>query len=237
MSRMIFSFGRSHVARDAERLALLTAEYESLRVESMESFRTAQSIIQWTLATYGVLFGAGFIALQANVTPAFRVVSDFGAILIFAALPGFVTAATWQWLGEITRMERVGAYLRGFEEALVPRSGPVRAWPRSLAWETFLGGTAKASGNKRKIPYVGTACMFAGILIAPIWLSAHAQTAFLAAHPDWIWIQPGFWVWDIGIAVVFFAVSLRLGFAVQKLGGQRYDIEREELVDVREGRD
>jgi hypothetical protein len=221
----------SRRSRETERVALLTAEYQSLRVESMESFRTAQSIIQWTLATYGVLFGAGFIALQADVDTPFRSVADIGAVIIFAALPGLVTAATWQWLGEITRMERVGAFLRGFEHSLV-RTATNPAWPQSLTWESFLGGSATSGGHKRQIPYLGTACMFAGILLAPIWLSAHVQTAFLAAHPDWQWIQPLFWIWDIGIGVVFFGVSAWLGLSVRKLGRQRFEPVTGTLVDV-----
>jgi hypothetical protein len=225
-------FSRRYVAAETH-VALLAAEYESVRAESIESFRTAQSIIQWTLASYGVLFGAGFLTMQVDIAPQFRFTADLGTVVIFAALPGLVTAATWQWLGEITRMERAGAYLRGLEAALRKHRQPKAPWPYVLNWETYLRGTTSKGAKrdyKRHAPYLGTAMMFGGITAVPLVLSGYLQTAFLACHHGQGWWQPIFWVWDIGIAVTFLTVSITLGLDVVKLGSKRYDAATDGLV-------
>jgi predicted MFS family arabinose efflux permease len=215
--------------------SLLLSEYQSVRAEAIDSFHTSQSIIQWTLATYGVLFGAGFLALDAEVPSGYTEALRIGTILIFAAIQGIVAAAAWQWLGEITRMERAGAYLRGLENAV--RSTPhlsIAGLPGPLNWETFLSRRRKRSHtkdprplNKRLAPYVGTALMFGGAHFAPLLIAVPLQQEWIHLHPtDWLWP----WLlygYDIVIGVLFMWVSISLGVDVIRLGKRRWNFTTE----------
>jgi hypothetical protein len=206
-------------------MPLFLAEYQSVRLESVQSFENAQSIIKWSLATYGVLFGAGLIAATQPTETEFAPLLKYASLVIYSILlPGLVCVATWQWLGEITRMERVGVYLRGLERAVrnATEAGEIDTFPgiaSPLGWETFLFGKKKA--KKRSFPYVGSAGMFGGAFLsslafASFWLVDVYQGD---TSCDWAW-----WLIPmIGIFVLFLTVSLVTGLKVVRLGGDIFD--------------
>lgn len=212
--------------------ALTAAEYSSVRAESLQSFATSQSIIQWSLATYGLLFGAGLVAIGNDVSEALQDAVPWMAAIIYGLLlPGLICAASWSWIGEIRRMERAGAYLRGFEQQMrkVTSTGTASiAGP--LNWESFL---VQAS-VKGWAPYLGTAMLFFGGILTSeffcgIWLSRIVATE----RWDAAWFQvAGFWaIVGSGTALVIFFLweSFRSGMAVVRLGRQYYDIASQEL--------
>lgn len=206
-----------------------------MRAESVQSFANAQSIIQWSLATYGVLFAGALVLLTQSVEPANSSFRDVAILLIFTVLlPGLICAATWQWLGEITRMERVGMYLRGLERHL---NNNANYNPRlvindapSLHWETFLNSEGRA--RKRNAPYVGTAAMFAGALLVSLSLAGVWQSRLFGGEwwsfPTVLWPATG-----ILLGVIFFVVSLLLGRSVVVMGNERYNFttRRVEKID------
>lgn len=210
---------------------LLVQEYASVRAEAIQSFENSQSIIQWSLATYGVLFGAGLIASRQEGSQTANDFVAYAALVIFSlVLPGLVCAATWQWLGEITRMERTGVFLRGLEHAL-RSAGHAQLSPGlrfALNWETFLVG---GPGRKRLAPYLGTAIMFAGSLLSSVafafmWLWSHfgAETW---RFPNVAWI-----IAATSILVLYFWVSLTLGVSVLRLGRQQYDFGTGDVISI-----
>ena len=212
---------------------LIVEEYRSLRTESIQSFQNAQSIIQWSLATYGVLFGAALVALSQDLTGPVQSFVAYASLIIFTFLiPGLVCAATWQWLGEITRMERVGVFLRGFETNL-RQAGLHQTIPglRSpLNWESFLAGGTR--GRKRTAPYLGTAFMFGGsfcvsLIFAFVWHSIYfnGRQYFF---PEFIWLIGG-----ICIFILYVWVSVAMGVAVIKLGKKRYDMKSDKNISTK----
>lgn len=215
---------------------LLQSEYVSLRAESVQSFASAQSIIQWSLATYGVLFGAALVVLSRETDPAAKAFNDNAVLLIFTVLlPGLMCAATWQWLGEITRMERVGMYLRGFERHLALQesqgsSVPANSRPGPLHWETFLN--SEGGARKRNAPYVGTAAMFAGAFLSSLLLAGFWQ---LSLFGDTWWHLPFiFWpILSILFIAAFFGVSFMLGRSVIMMGKERYNFDSRQVEKIK----
>lgn len=206
-------------------MSLVVAEYQSVRLESVQSFENAQSIIKWSLATYGVLFGAGLVAATRTTLPEFVPLIGYASLVIYSILlPGLVCVASWQWLGEITRMERVGVYLRGMERAIrnAVDSGEIDTFcgiASPLGWETFLSGSGKS--RKRILPYVGAAGMFAGAFLssfafASFWLAAVYEGQ---ANGAWAW-----WLVPIVVLfVLFFTASIVMGIKAMHLGGDIFN--------------
>lgn len=219
--------------------ALAVAEYESIRAESLQSFVTSQSIIQWSMATYGVLFGAGLLAASSDVSETLQSTVEWMAVLIYGLLlPGLVCAAAWSWIGEIRRMERTGVYLRGFErrtrvETKLNASSSVVA---PLNWETFLAGTANAKSPPVKgwAPYIGTSLLFGGGLGASVvffyfWID---RVASVSASE----VGGGIWTLIIVNAlliVAFVGVCIHSGLGVVKLGNQYYDMKKRAVRWIR----
>jgi hypothetical protein len=214
------------------------AEYASIRTESIQSFATSQSIIQWSLATYGVLFGAGLLAANSGISKDLApTVAWMAAVIYGALLPGLICAAAWSWIGEIRRMERTGAYLRGVETHLrqeTKRSSSSVVGP--LNWETFLAGdpSTKGSGIKGWAPYLGTAMLFGGSILASViffffWM-------FVIVEGGW---NPGVWlliVTDAALLSTFVIVGVYTGVGVVWLGNQYFDLQNRRLLPWRTGR-
>lgn len=217
---------------------IAVAEYSSIRSESIQSFATSQSIIQWSLATYGVLFGAGLLAANNEIADDLApTVSWMAAIIYGALLPGLVCAAAWSWIGEIRRMERTGAYLRGVELHLgreTIRSSSSVVGP--LNWESFLAGdrSVKSSSIKGWAPYLGTAMLFAGSIFASILFFFFWMYKILEA--GW---TPGVWVLfatDALLLLIFVVVCVHTGIGVVWLGNQYFDLQSRGLVPWRPSR-
>lgn len=210
--------------------ALAVAEYESIRAESLQSFVTSQSIIQWSMATYGVLFGAGLLAASSDVSETLQSTVEWMAVVIYGLLlPGLVCAAAWSWIGEIRRMERTGVYLRGFErrtrvETKLSASSSVVA---PLNWETFLAGTANAVSPPVKgwAPYIGTSLLFGGgfgasVVFFYFWID---RIASVSGAGGGIWTLM---IVDALLILAFLGVCIHTGLGVVKLGNRYYDMTK-----------
>lgn len=204
--------------RDAG-VQLLVAEYQAVRNEILESFKLTQAIIQWSLAIYGVGFGAGFVALTEATKTSNPFLQWMVAVMFGLLLPGLMWAASFHWLGEITRMERAGSYVRGLEFQFRSAefsigSGSV---PRPLNWERHL------SENKRWLPYFAVAALFGGTFLVALGVSV-----------SWMMYAWGLDYWPIigGVAtfLIYVVTAAWIGVRIKNLGRQRYDFERESLV-------
>lgn len=132
--------------------ALLVQEYASLRSESLSAKQNQQTILQWTLATVGIVIAAG-IAAAAGLKD-LDAVGRFGlnlatTVLVGALVPVVVSCAFGIWMGELFRMERAGQFLRDREVAW--SGGAARsADPRDpqyglmLLWENLLADATRA---------------------------------------------------------------------------------------------
>ena len=219
--------------------ALTAAEYASVRDESLQSFATSQSIIQWSLATYGVLFAAGLLAAGDQIAPDFAPSVLWMAALIYGLLlPGLVCAAAWSWIGEIKRTERVGVYLRGVERrvnAETQRSSSSVVGP--LNWETFLTGSSQSTAPPVKgwAPYLGTAMLFGGgIISSVVFFYFWVNRIFETDGPTFgLWLLIGA---DAAVVLLFFGVCVHAGLGVVVMGNQFYDFETRSLLWIRKPR-
>lgn len=217
---------------------LAVAEYSSIRAESIQSFATSQSIIQWSLATYGVLFGAGLLAVNSEISADLAPTVSWMAALIYGVLlPGLVCAAAWSWIGEIRRMERAGAYVRGVERHLreETRQG-TSSVVGPLNWETFLAGPQRggSSGIKGWAPYLGTALLFGGSLFSSV--AFFFFWVYQVLEEGW---NPGIWALllaDAVLVTLFLGVCLYAGVGVVWIGTQYFDLEKQVLRPWRPGR-
>lgn len=212
--------------------ALAVAEYESIRAESLQSFSTSQSIIQWSMATYGVLFGAGLLAANSEIAKSFQPMVEWMAVVIYGLLlPGLVCAAAWSWIGEIRRMERAGAYLRGVERRtrLETKLNASSSVIGPLNWETFLAtGSRRGSPVKGWAPYIGTSLLFGGGLGASvvffyIWVDRLVDAGGVGER---LWTLI---IVNALLAGAFVGVCIHMGYGVISLGRQYYEFSKEVL--------
>jgi len=229
---------------------LSVAEYQSVRAESLQSFVSTQSIIQWFLAIYGVLFVAGLVSLTTD-TPDDNVgvVRTLTYLLFGLIVPGITAAATWHWLGEITRMERTGAYLRGYEihvngtDVVRPKSSPRPNWETFLRAAPFKARAPKRQrNNKRTMTYVATAGMFLGCFLAAIASSVFLEFQWrglllnwdgVLAYVDvstWHLARWGFVALRVILVAGYVTVCLVLGRSVKRLGRLSFDFASQKLV-------
>lgn len=236
MTPVTFRNARSVEVEDAA-AGLMVAEYASIRAEALESFSTAQSIIQWSLATYGVLFGAGLLAASSQIAAVFSSTASWMAALIYGALlPGLVCAASWSWIGETRRMERTGAFLRGFERRVHAETSKSRSSIIGpLNWEAFLAGSRShpAAPVKGWAPYLGTSMLFGGSLAASvaffyIWAD---RLVSMSGRSAGMWVLIGI---NLGMVSLFVGVSIHAGIGVVRLGNQYFDFETHTLKWLRE---
>lgn len=125
---------------------LLVQEYVSLRAESLSAKQNQQTILQWTLATVGIVIAACVAAATGlhDMDNTTRLGLSVAIALLTGALtPVLVSCAFGIWLGELNRMQRAGHYLRLRED--VWSAGKAKSVdpgsPESagiLLWESLL---------------------------------------------------------------------------------------------------
>jgi hypothetical protein len=217
--------------------ALAAAEYSSIRAESLQSFATSQSIIQWSLATYGVLFGAGLLATGSDVVSDLVAASSWMAAIIYGLLlPGLICAAAWSWIGEIRRMERSGAYLRGLERRIRGQTALSKSSVVApINWESFLAGSTHPDSPAVKgwAPYIGTSLLFGGAGLSSVvffyfWIDRIIKNDGPSVAA---WLLIGV---STSVALLFLAVCLHMGLGVVALGGSYFDFETGKLRVTRE---
>jgi len=219
--------------------ALTSAEYSSIREESIQSFATSQSIIQWSLATYGVLFGAGLLAANGDIdSNLVESVTWMAALIYGLLLPGLVCAAAWSWIGEIRRMERTGVYVRGLERRLraqTERSRSSVVGP--LNWESFLAGNQEkgAPSVKGWTPYLGTAMLFGGGVISSVVFFYIWLDRLFTATNDHL----GVWALvavDSLLVILFLVVCIVTGLGVVDLGNRYFDFQSQTIRTIKQPR-
>lgn len=201
----------SSAGNDNTGALLLVAEYQAVRSEIVESFKLTQSIVQWSLAIFGVGFGAGFVALTGTNIKEFIV--KLAVFLVFGVLlPGLMWAASWHWLGEMRRMERAGRYLRGLEFALgdSPVAVGQSKLSRPLNWERSL------VDHKGWLPYLPVAALFAGTFLVSV-IVAVAWFFHVFEANAWVVIS------YVVISVVYAGASAYMGVRIGKMAKERYD--------------
>jgi hypothetical protein len=202
--------------------AFLLAEHTALRAELVSIHTSAQSTIQWTLATFSAVFGAGLISIAA-VTGTQGAATDllFGAVLLFGyALPAVIWSGALSWIGAMTRAERIGGYLRGFEQRIsaIDSFSSDFGFP-ILNWETFISSATESKlWRKSAAPFIGVAALFFGCATLSVATSVVAWSiANRNYDPKLSSLIPwGASVLHIGLA----AWSMRSGNVVLKMGRQ-----------------
>jgi hypothetical protein len=120
-----------------DRLGLVMLEYEKLRDESIQAMQAQQSILQWSIASFGAILGAALLLATKDAPFALPPYVSFAAFGVI--LPVFVGMCCLAWFGELIRMERIGAFLRGMErevaQAVRGGDGLLRG-VMPLRWET-----------------------------------------------------------------------------------------------------
>ncbi|ODT09277.1 MAG: hypothetical protein ABS61_13745 [Microbacterium sp. SCN 70-18] len=125
---------------------LLVQEYVSLRNESLSAKQNQQTILQWAIATAGIVVAASIAVGGAleEVDALGRFSLNFAsAVLVGGLMPVVVSCAFGNWLGELHRMERAGQFLREREAAWsggAARSGDPSdpEYALVLLWESLL---------------------------------------------------------------------------------------------------
>jgi hypothetical protein len=112
-------------------------EYVSLRAEVSDSLKNQQSIINYGLASIGVLIG-----FSANLWGKERFIE--GIYIFF--IPFICNLIILIWNGEVRRMSRAGQYIKSIEDKV---HDELKQSPfiinRSLNWETYLRQPKQAS--------------------------------------------------------------------------------------------
>jgi hypothetical protein len=155
---------------------LVVQEYVSLRNESLAAKQNQQTILQWTLATVGVVIAASVAASIA--TGDLSATERPGVLFVGAALTGFVlptviACALGIWLGEVGRMERAGHFLRSREAA----------WSQGLAinslpddpthgltplWETMLKDAVHPMYRKNWLGTFASVALFGTLMFSSL---------------------------------------------------------------------
>lgn len=110
-------------------------EYRALRAEVLITFQTQHTTLTWGTAALGILIGLGFNAWDE------RFIAQF---TFLGAVPAIAYLVLIIWMGELTRMMRVGKYLSELEGRINESLRPQAA---ALGWETFLRKEAAVPGK------------------------------------------------------------------------------------------
>lgn len=194
-------------------LSLLSAEYNTLRTEIHQAMGYAQGIVRWSIGIFGVVLGAGLLAAEKLNEAGPYSFSATAALLLFGiAIPGVLWAAAWTWLGELIRLERAGAYLRGLESevARVPGIASLLGFP-PLRWERFIHAerTKKTIFGKQTGAYLGTAGVFFGATLISLTLFVSWWVLKFGMHP-----REGAVVWWLVAAAALELVGLAFAGAL-----------------------
>jgi hypothetical protein len=144
---------------------MFLAEYQSLREESAQARTAQQTILQWSLGAFALIF-AGAMASDVASTPRGEVL----LMIIFGlALPGLVFGSCLAWAGELLRMERAGYFLRGREAAVWASSARGRVVDERnvldieqfpLLWENFIASAKYPGARKQQLGYIGALVIY-----------------------------------------------------------------------------
>ena len=210
---------------------LTLEEYKSLREESAQARQSQQTILQWSLGAFAVLFGAGLAFSRTDDPIDFSVFS----IVYGLALPGFVFASALTWWGELIRMERAGHFLRGKEIATWPsqvrgNAGEDLVRSEFPSWEMFIAHLGSdVRSRKQLVGYVGALSIYAGALVFSF---LTFSTRWNAHQFEKIWVMTMGNAWALAVPIIFMGVFLLLGRDLMKLGKKAAGFEIKQHRDA-----
>lgn len=209
-----------------------------MRAESLSAKQNQQTILQWTLATVGIVIAACVAAATGlhDMDQLTRLGLSIAIALLTGALtPTLVSCAFGVWLGELNRMERAGHFLRLREKAWSagqaetanpdsPESG------RFLLWESLLADHPHSERfTKNRIGGQASVALFAMLLISALTCGlvlalgsgglAEQQSLGVPAHL--VWAASLIWV------VIFLSANVWIFYApLKKLSDQSKPVSK-----------
>ncbi|WEG08640.1 hypothetical protein PU630_15555 [Microbacterium horticulturae] len=190
---------------------LLVQEYVSLRAESLSAKQNQQTILQWTLATVGIVIAASVTAATGlhDMDSAARLGLSVAVTLLTGVLtPALVSCAFGIWLGELNRMERAGHFLRLREEVwsagyakkadpASPQSGGVLLWESLLAdhphSQQFAKNRIGGMASVALFLMLATSAVVAGLILA-LGRGGLVEQQSLGVPACVVWVLAGLWV-------------------------------------------
>ncbi len=186
-------------------LAIAIEEYKTLREECLMSIKMQNSILAFGSATIGVVISAGFNVWDKSPLP---------EILFLLLVPAIVYLVIIIWLGEVSRMFRVGRFISTIE-IKINKQFPDMDNP--LTWETWLI-TKQDTGNiPHKIVRIRDIAIFLFFIVVSIVsiLIGNIKLAKCILYPQLLII-------DIVEAIVmFFVIILSLKVSYQFVHNQQ----------------
>lgn len=195
---------------------LLVQEYVSLRAESLSAKQNQQTILQWTLATVGIVIAACIAAATGlhDMDSITRLGLSVAIALLTGALtPVLVSCAFGIWLGELNRMERAGHFLRFREEVWSagqaktadpesPESGGILLWESLLAnhphSERFAKNRIGGMASVALFAMLAASALLSGIVLA-LGKGGLAEQQSLGTPPWLVWTVA--LLWTVAFAV------------------------------------
>lgn len=140
------------------KVKIMMEEYKSLRSQIRQSLQNRNTILNFCLATIGVILHAGVYALSDSPSQTSKVLAFF----IFSSfLPALSLALLTIWCGEMEFMGRTGFYLLDFEDKIKD----IYEKEKILYWENWVREIDKEGKMIHKIiyPYHAVGALFIGI--------------------------------------------------------------------------
>ena len=225
--RILKSRGREPTANDDDTaLALMSAEYESIRQEVTVGQQVQHVVLQWSLAGFAAIFAAGLLVgfdSQASQEGSAR--DDLLLVVFGLALPGLVFAAYLAWTGELVRVQRAGRFLRGLEGHLAStlrtshpaiRDGPLR-------WETYLAHRSRARrlllSARPQVGYIGGLLVYFGAFCFSLLIFITALRVRDFGKHDALFKLIGVG-YAVMLVIVFFLIAVWLIRGIQKMASE-----------------
>jgi hypothetical protein len=147
----------------ADWLDVALEEYKALRAEVLTTFQTQHTTLTWGTAALGVLIGLGFNAWDEAFVAEFT---------FLGAVPAIAYLILIIWMGELTRMMRVGEYLKELEARI---NASLRPDGDALGWETFLRKERETPGKTghRRWNYRAIILVYQLLAVAAIAIGFH----------------------------------------------------------------
>lgn len=172
-------------------------EYKALRAEVLTSMQTQQGSLGFGTAALGILAAGGFNAWE----------HDLPAVLVFlAGLPTLSGLVVIIWMGELTRMQRAGAFVKTLEGRINAELAPLGKG-EALSWEHFL----RQYGLKLEWNYRAIVAMFAVVAFGSLIIGT-AKGIDSGLSSGLVWVLFGVVTLVLGALTVFVASRWRTLF-------------------------
>jgi hypothetical protein len=209
---------------------LLQAEFLAVRQEISQALTAQQSVLQWSLAAFAAVLGAGLILMsQSPDQITSGVVSDLSLVVFGAALPMASFFSFLVWVGELIRVERAGRYIRGLEKHLATHlrlehpaltNGPLR-WEthNAIGWQRGAG----VGRGKQQVGYLGAAGVYFGVHVLSILIFAVQIINHQFPTDETSWKVASL-TYAVALPGIFLVTGFWLASGLQKAGMEGEDI-------------